>query len=446
MKKKRLIYVVDDEEIIRQTLADDLLDAGFRVEAFANARACMAAAAESRPDAVVTDVRMPGIDGMALLKRVKELHPETSVILMTAFGTVGAAVEAMKAGAFDYVTKPFDFDELLILLSRAFELQGSRREIRSLRKRLAEEHSLESYMGSSNRASETRRLLGDVAVTEATVLLVGETGTGKELAAGIIHHASSRASRRFIRVSCAVLSREVFESELFGHVKGAFTGAERSRRGRFLAAHGGSILLDDIDDIPLDLQVKLLRVLQEREVEPVGASEPVPVDVRIIAATKKDLAELVREGSFREDLYYRLNVLPVDLPPLRERPEDIPELVYHFARKMGCRQDAFAEEALELLRGHDWPGNVRELRNVVERMVLLSGGGCIDAERVPKDILRRPADPGTNGGSLEMRVAAFERSLIEQALDSAGGNRAGAARALQIPPSTLRSKLGKLEL
>ncbi len=440
---QKLIYVVDDEEIIRLTLADDLADAGFEVEAFTGARDCMAAATARRPDAVVSDVRMPGIDGMALLRRLKELHPETCVILMTAFGTVDTAVEAMKAGAFDYVTKPFDLDELLILLSRAFELVGSRKEIRSLRDRLGENHSPESYLGSSKTAAETRRLLQEVAVTEATVLLVGETGTGKELAAGVIHHRSGRASSPFIRVSCAVLSREVFESELFGHVKGAFTGAERSRGGRFQAGNGGSVLLDDIDDIPLDLQVKLLRVLQEREVEPVGASHPVPIDVRVIAATKKDLGELVRQGSFREDLYYRLNVLPVVLPPLRERPEDIPDLVFHFARQMGCRADAFSEQAIARLCSHDWPGNVRELRNAVERMVLLSGGRCIDIDRVPSEI---STSTGAEPRSLEARVAAFERGLIEQALDRSGGNRAEAARFLQIPASTLRSKLGKHEL
>jgi DNA-binding NtrC family response regulator len=329
MRKAR-VYVVDDERIIRVTLADELREAGYTVKEFAEPRAALSLLSDEPADFIISDLKMPGMDGVAFLQEVKTRYPSITVVMMTAYATVGSAVEAMKLGAADYLIKPFQPSEMLLVLERLLEIREIREENRMLKRRLNLQYDFSSFIGSekftSSLASEITLLLEN----KTTVLISGETGTGKELLTNIIHHNSNRKSGPLVKVSCAILSKEIFESELFGHVKGAFTGAEKEKTGRFELADGGTLYLDDIDDMPLDLQVKLLRVLEEGEIELVGSSVPKKVDVRIIASTKANLLSKVQEGTFREDLYYRLNVFPVLIPPLRERSDDIEVLCQHF--------------------------------------------------------------------------------------------------------------------
>jgi len=441
------IFVVEDEHILRVSLVDDLSDAGYQAIGFADGNEAWRALQKQPADVVLTDIKMPGMDGMELLDRIKSKFPHVTVIMMTAYGSVDSAVEAMKKGAYDYLTKPFHSDELLLILQRIQELESIKSENIQLKKQLSGHYPIEAFVGNSHAARQIKEMIRTVAASDASVLITGETGTGKELVANIIHYNSPRKDKPLVKVSCAILARDVFESELFGHEKGAFTGAIKERIGRFEQANGGTIYLDDVDDIPLELQVKLLRVLQEKEVERVGSNQPIPVDVRVIASTKADLRKLIQEGKFREDLYYRLNVFPLHLTPLRERLEDIPVLVRFFIDQLtGGRQFHISPQVIDCLKKYHWPGNVRELKNVVERMLLLARQNEIQPEMVPLEISQPDYSiPEVCLGkmSLDDILNSIEKKLIQDALRQSGGNQTQAAELLQIPPSTLRSKLKK---
>jgi Nif-specific regulatory protein len=380
------LLVVDDEATARRALATLLTEDGYAVETAASGDEALERISTNPPDIVVTDVRMPGIDGVELLHRTKALDPNIAVVVMTAFGTVGDAVRAMRGGAEHYVTKPVDLDELSLVLERVMQTRALRAETNLLRARVRNEHRFENLLGTSAPMQSLVKTILQVAPSRATVLITGESGTGKERVAQAIHEASPRKDGPFVKLHCAALAETLLESELFGHEKGAFTGANTRREGRFKMAHGGTLFLDEISEISPAIQVKLLRVLQEREFERVGGNETLKVDVRIIAATNRDLANLVRDGRFREDLYYRLNVVSLRLPPLRARREDIPMLANHFlarfSRESGRTIEGFTSEAMSALSQHNWPGNVRELENAVERAVVMTPGTHVGREHL----------------------------------------------------------------
>ncbi len=380
------LLVVDDEATARRALATLLTDDGYAVETAASGEEALEKLAASPPDLMLTDVRMPGIDGVELLTRAKASDPSLSVIVMTAFGNVRDAVNAMKVGAEHYITKPVDLDELSLVIERVLSQKALRREAGLLRERVRNENRFENLLGVSAPMESLFKTITQVAPSRATVLLTGESGTGKERVAQAIHESSNRREGPFVKLHCAALAETLLESELFGHEKGAFTGANVRREGRFKLAHGGTLFLDEISEISPAIQVKLLRVLQEREFERVGGNETLKVDVRIIAATNRDLAQMVRDGRFREDLYYRLNVVSLRLPPLRERREDIPLLaeffLRRFAREAGKNLSGYTPEALQTLVTYPWPGNVRELENAVERAVVLASGSQLGREHL----------------------------------------------------------------
>jgi two-component system NtrC family response regulator len=392
---------------------------------------------------------MADLSGLDLLHRLRAVTPEAAVIVMTAYGTIETAVGAIKAGATDYLTKPLNLDELLHRIERVRERQRLLGENRELREALRERHRVEGIVGDSGRMQEVLSLVRRVAGSDATVLIRGESGTGKELIARAIHHASPRAAGPFVAVNCAALPEGLLESELFGHERGAFTGAAATRKGRFELADGGSLFLDEIGDLPLHLQVKLLRVLQEREFERVGSSRPIGVDVRVIAATHRDLEALVRQGRFRDDLYYRINVVTVTLPPLRERREDLPLLIDHFvktfAAKNGKTVVGLTREARESLLRYDYPGNVRELENLIERAVVLTRDEVIGLTDLPLTVHDAPPEPG-RGPGLVAAVEALERDMIRGALGLADGVQTRAAESLGISERVLRYKLKKYGL
>ncbi|MFQ5649936.1 MAG: sigma-54-dependent transcriptional regulator [bacterium] len=444
------ILIVEDEEIQRVSLQDDLRDAGYETAAAASARAALNLMAKESFDVIISDLKMPGIDGITLLKKIREIQPDTTVIMMTAYATVETAVQAMKSGAYDYFTKPFSMDEMLLLLERVKDYRRVVAENIRLKEELERQYSFGQLIGKSNAMREIYKQLEIVAPTEATVLIEGETGTGKEMVANAIHYNSPRKDKPFIKVSCAMLSKDILESELFGHERGAFTGAVKQKRGRFELASGGSIFLDEVDDIPIELQVKLLRVLEERTFERVGGTETFKIDVRVIAATKSNLRELVAKGRFREDLFYRLNIYPIKLPPLRERKEDIQLFFTHFVREF--RQGEIPEidpRVYQDLMDYSWPGNVREFKNVVERLMLSCRCNPIVPDCLPGEIRERRfgVRPAPNEMdkplALEATVADLEKALISQALAKTGGNKAKAAELLSIPTSTLKSKINK---
>ncbi len=444
------VFVVDDEATIRVSTTDDLREAGFDAQSFDNPLDLLDAMSKQKVDIVISDIKMPAMDGIELLRRIKSMDSGIFVIMMTAFGSVDTAVQAMKAGAFDYLTKPFTADEILLRVQKIDELIAVKRENAELRTRLGEQYDFSAVVGHSTTMRETFDLIRVVVGTNTTVLITGETGTGKELIANVIHYNSLRHDRPMVKVSCAILSREIFESELFGHEKGAFTGAIKEKQGKFELADTGTIYLDDVDDIPIELQVKLLRVLEERELERVGGSRSIKVDVRVIASTKADLKRMVDDGKFREDLYYRLNVFPIRLKPLRERREDIRDLVQYYIKKFSPdRAVDIDAEVLPILENCAWEGNVRELRNVVERMVLMSPHGRIDIGKVPCEIIS-PTSARTlmNIGEkpLDEMLSEIEKNALKRALTLASGNKTRAAELLSIPVSTLRTKIDKHKL
>jgi DNA-binding NtrC family response regulator len=400
------LLVVDDESTARRALATLLTDDGYQVETAGSGEEALERLAAFAPDVLLTDVRMPGMDGVELLAQARTLDPTLVVVVMTAFGTVKDAMRAMKAGAEHYITKPVDLDELLLVLERVFRQRALQREAGLLRARVRAAHRFENLLGTSAPMQALFKTILQVAPSRATVLLTGESGTGKERVAQAIHEASPRASGPFVKLHCAALAETLLESELFGHEKGAFTGAVARREGRFRLAHGGTLFLDEISEISPGLQVKLLRVLQERSFERVGGNETLKVDVRIIAATNRDLERLVKEGRFREDLFYRLNVVGLVLPPLRQRREDIPLLAEHFLRRFadeaGKPLTGFTAEAMAALQGHPWVGNVRELENAIERAVVLASGTQVQVEHLSL--------PG--GGSTLERLTAPTPSAV----------------------------------
>jgi len=394
---------------------------------------------------------MPGMDGIQLLKELKRLNPEVVVVVLTAFGTVGTAVAAMKEGAYDYLTKPIDLDELLLLIQRVEREVGLSRENRELREQLREKFKVDFIVSASRRMEEALNLVKRAAPSAATVLILGESGTGKELIARAMHYSSLRADKPLVKVNCAALPENLLESELFGHEKGAFTGAVSRRIGRFEQADQGTIFLDEIGDLSPSLQSKLLRALQEKEFERVGSGQTLKVDVRVVAATNRNLEEAIRKGTFREDLYYRLNVVTISLPPLRERKEDIPPLIEHFLAKYSRENQksglSVSKEARDLLLNYNYPGNIRELENIVERAVVLSRGDTITTQDLPlnlregkvEDLLK---EAGT-GRSLPETLEEIERLRITQALESSHGVQTKAAEELGISERVLRYKMKK---
>ncbi len=435
------ILVIDDEERMCKILQVALQGDGVRVATAPNAEVGLAAFERQPFDVVITDLKMPGADGLQVLERVKQRSPQTEVILMTAYATAQTAVEAMKKGAYDYVIKPFEMDELRLKVRHILEKKRLVCENVALRQELRERYSLKNMVGRSGAMQEVYRMVQKVAPSDATVLIRGESGTGKELVAQAIHHHSPRADKPFIAVNCAALPESLLESELFGHEKGAFTGADRRKLGRFELAGEGTIFLDEIGDLTPATQVKLLRVLQNHQIERLGGTEVIQVRARTIAATNKDLEEAIRQGTFRQDLYYRVNVFPIYLPPLRERKEDIPELVEHFLQKFN-HAHGMAPAAYERLMAYRWPGNVRELENAIERAVILAGDRRIEAEDLPAHIRGAPRgefriDIPDEGISLE----EVEKGLIYRALAKAGGNKSRAAKLLGITRRKLYSML-----
>ncbi len=447
---ERVILIVDDEETQRKVLAGFLRKRGFEAVQAASAEAAVAEASSRTIDLVLTDLRMPGRTGIDLVDDLRRVNPEVPVIVMTAFGTVATAVEAMKRGAADYLTKPIDLDELEVLIARTLERRALVSENAELRRQVESRYRLEGLETANARMQQAINVAARAAESRATILIRGESGTGKELLARAIHYASPRARRPLVAVNVAALPETLLESELFGHERGAFTGADRERRGRFELADGGTLFLDEIGDLPRSLQVKLLRVLQEQTVERVGASRVITVDVRIIAATHRDLEALIRAGEFREDLYYRLNVVSIDLPPLRDRREDVPLLVDHFLRRFAGERTppltGVSREALDLLLKYPYPGNVRELENLIHRAVVLARGSLVTTADLPAPVADAAPETDAGAGTFVERVTRFERQLIVDALGRAGGVQTQAARLLGMSERHLRYKLKKYGL
>jgi DNA-binding NtrC family response regulator len=439
------ILVVDDEVNARTALAELLRDEGFEVETAADAFKALGKYDVFSPHVVLTDLKMPGMDGIELVKKIHAMEDPAAVVVMTAFGAVQSAVEAMRAGAVEYLTKPLNFEELLVVVDRVLETQALKAETRRLRMRLRDKLAPRNIVGSSPVMHRVFEIVDQVAPSKSTVLITGESGTGKELIASAIHQRSNRASGPFIKLHCAALAETLLESELFGHERGAFTGAVARRDGRFQLADGGTLFLDEIGEISPALQVKLLRFLQEHEFERVGSGQTIRVDVRVIAATNRNLGEEVARGKFREDLFYRLNVVQIELPPLRERRSDIPSLAKFFidryAKDNGRAIDGLSNEAIDLLVSYDWPGNVRELENAIERSVVMAPGPLIEPRHLPASV--RPSHRADGGappipGST---LADIERYAILETLRATGGSTSKAAEALGISVRTVQYRL-----
>ncbi|HUF12934.1 MAG TPA: sigma-54 dependent transcriptional regulator [Longimicrobiales bacterium] len=449
MKPK--VLVIDDESSILNTLQILLRGEGFEVEVTQSGREALARLDDIDPDIVLTDVRMPGVTGIEVLAAVREKDPETPVILMTAQASLHSAVQAVNQGAFYYLQKPFTNDDMVALCRRAAETRTLKKENKELKREIRRRDTTKGGrpVGRNRQFVDVLRLAETVAPTDSTVLITGESGTGKEILARYIHSLSDREGGAFISINCGALPENLLESELFGHVKGSFTGAVKDKEGLLVAARGGTFFLDEIGETSPALQVKLLRALQEREVIPVGATEAVSIDVRIIAATNRDLEQEIRKGSFRTDLYYRLNVVSLHLPPLRDRRDDVALLAEHFLARLDRGQangDGFrlTEPALEVLSAYDWPGNVREMENALERAAILATSGVMDVEHLPQRLLEPPAAPLVGeepppNPTLEV----IERAYIMWVLSAAGGNKARAAEVLGIDPSTLYRKLNR---
>ncbi len=441
------ILIVDDEKSLRLALADELIENGYDVDVASCGEDAMLLLGKKYFDLVISDVVMMSISGMDLLKHIKEKTPQTELILMTAYGTIDAAVNAVKAGALDYICKPFELERLLRFVKTMKETIQLRHENKALKSKLYDRYNFHNIIGQSASMQRMFSLLETVCDTNATVIIQGETGTGKELVGEAIHFNSLRKDKAFVPVSCAALSKELLESELFGHEQGSFTGATKQKRGRFELAHEGTLFLDEIDDIPLEVQVKLLRAIQSGRFERVGGEHPIQVDVRIIGTTKENLLDLVEQGKFRRDLYYRLNVIPLILPPLRDRKEDIPLLVNHFLKKYSpVHHVEVSSEIMDLLLKYDWDGNVRELQHVIQRLVLLRKDGAVDIDTLPGKILNfKSQEPLFELGkdTLSEYLDQLEKSILDRALEFTKGGKTEAARILGIPLPTLKSKLAR---
>jgi len=442
---ERTVLVVDDDRTGRETLAEAVSEMGYEVASAAAGPEALDILRQREIDIVLTDLKMPGMDGLQLLTRAKRIRPDAFVILVTAFATVDTAVEAMKKGAYDYVMKPIDLRRLRVLLDRASQSRDLLIENELLKDQLGEKYDFSNIIGRSSVMKDVYERIRQVANTRAVVLIEGESGTGKELVANAIHVNSDRRDQPFIKVNCAALPATLLESELFGHERGSFTGAFEQRKGRFELADGGTLFLDEIADLLPGTQVKLLRVLQNYEFERVGGTETLRVDVRTIAATNADLAERVKQGRFREDLYYRLHVVPLNLPPLRERPEDIPLLVSHFVKHYAERNSkdvrGVSAEAMNTLTTYSWPGNVRELQNCIENMVVMSGSTMLGPELLPTEMQQTTVASDQIGFPIGLSMRQIEEKAIRETLASVGGNRKRAAGILGISLRTLHRKI-----
>lgn len=450
MKIKKA-FVVDDEKSIRITLSDDLKDLGYQVYEYDNPLIALMELSKINPDIVFSDIKMPELNGLEFLKEIKKINPEIYVIIMTGYGSVGSAVEAVKLGAYNYLSKPLNIDDIKIILKQIDEIKNIKDNFNTIVDQSVKSFDFSSIIGSSEEVEKILNAIKLVAKTDFTVLIQGETGTGKELITNVIHYNSNRKDKPLIKLSCAILSREIFESELFGHEKGAFTGAIKEKKGRFELADNGTIYLDDIDDIPLELQVKLLRVLEESEFERVGGETTNKINVRVIASTKKNLKELVAQGKFREDLYYRLNIFPIELKPLRDRKEDIRNLFNYFLQKLVLPDSiSIKNEVFQLIENYSFPGNVRELKHLVERLVILSSqSSIISSELLPlemKNFTLSNIDYNLNNISLDDYLNKIESDILVNTLKQTGGNKSKAAELLKIPYSTLRTKLEKYSI
>jgi DNA-binding NtrC family response regulator len=472
-ESKKHLLLVEDEASLRQALAERLAEQGFEVEQADTGERAIEQLAEFAFDIVITDLRLPGLDGTRVLEAALLRYPDIVGIIVTGYGTVRDAVEAIKRGATDFVTKPFQFDELLHALNSALERRRLKSENAYLRSQLQERYKFEGIIGRSPAMRDLFQLLETVSASPSTILVTGETGTGKEIVARAIHHNSPRRAQRFVALNCGAIPETLLEAELFGHVRGAFTGAIGTRQGRLEQAHKGTLFLDEVGTMSSALQMKLLRVLQEREFERIGDVHSIKVDVRVIAATNSDLTKMVADGLFREDLFYRLNVIPIHLPPLRDRKEDIPLLVQHFLKKFsgpesgvigpkpdgakslesGARSLSISQQAMRCLMAYSWPGNVRQLENAIERAVALSGGRTQveTADLTPEIQQASEATVSTElhlpeeGLDFERYVSGIERELIRRALEKTGGNKGRASRLLNLKRTTLVEKLKRLE-
>lgn len=447
---RNMILVVDDDVSLRRVLKMQLEEAGYEVAVAAEAREAQDLISEHQPKLVITDLRMPGAPGMDLLRYVRDEHLETTVIMITAFGSVETAVEAMKSGAYDYITKPIDYEALVLVVHRAMERQNLLEEVRTLRSALDRRYGFEGIIGRSKAILRVLEMASRVAQHDSTVLIRGETGTGKELLARAIHHNSRRKNKPFVTINCGAIPKELIESELFGYTRGAFTGAVSHKPGKIEMADTGTLFLDEVGELPPDMQVKLLRMLQNGELEKIGATGTTVVNVRVIAATNRNLQAMIEDGAFREDLYYRLAVVPLELPPLRERKQDIPELMQYLFRNLkerhGLQTARISPKVASYFANYRWPGNIRELENVIERMLVLSVGEEIGVDDLPEE-MRKVAPKGDwflldlpeEGISLE----GIERELLVRALEKHGGNQTQAARYLDISRRTLIYRMEK---
>jgi len=462
-ESQKHLLLVEDEAPLRQVVAEQLTDRGYHVEQCDSGEAAVARLADFAFDVIITDLRLPGMDGSALVQAAVGRYPDIVAIVVTGYGTTKDAVGAIKSGAFDFVSKPFQIDELLHVLESALEQRRLKSENAYLRAQLEERYRFEGIVGKSRPMQKLFQLLETVAATNSTILISGETGTGKEVLARAIHHNSARRLHRFLALNCSAIPESLLEAEIFGYVRGAFTGAVGNRQGRLEQAHKGTLFLDEVGTMSTALQMKLLRVLQEREFERVGDSHSIKVDVRVIAATNSDLLKMVARGEFREDLYYRLNVIPVHVPPLRERKDDIPLLVHHFLEKLtrdggsvvprGTKPPTVSQDAMRRLMAYHWPGNVRQLENAVERALAFTAGrGQIDVNDLSSEVqqaqvpvVSSPVTLPDEGIDLDLFVASVERELIERSLERTGGNKGAAARLLNLKRTTLVEKLKRLE-
>jgi two-component system, NtrC family, response regulator AtoC len=444
---KPTILVVEDEEKLRRVIELQLKTAGFEVEQTGSAEAGLKLA--DHADLILTDLRLPGISGLELLANLRRQDSHTPVIVMTAFGSIETAVEAMKAGAADFLPKPFSLDHLMTVVNKALEVKTLRAENQELRAELNQRYEFDNIVGRSSAMRDIFATIDRVAPTRATVLMCGESGVGKDLIARAIHHHSPRADRPFVKINCTALPENLMESELFGYEKGAFTGANTTKPGKFEQADSGTVFLDEIGDVPASVQVKLLRILQEREFERLGSNKTRHLDVRVLAATNVDLRAALEQGTFREDLYYRLNVLPISIPPLRERKEDIPYLARHFVKKLkqdlGSSVESISEGAIEKLLGYHWPGNVRELENVIERSMVLATGPVLEAGDIRLDLTPQTRSAVADSFLPEgVTLDEYEQSIIREALHRANGNKSQAARLLGLTRNALRYRLSQM--
>jgi len=447
------LLIVDDEQSYRQLLSLVFEDEGYSIRTAINGREALEMLQAEPAQVIITDVKMPDMNGIELLRATREFLPDVGVVLMTAFATVDTAREAFKLGADDFIQKPFDVEELKIIVKKAFEKQALIDENRAFKRAQRERGSVKNIIGHSDKMQAVFSMIETVAEVQSTILVTGESGTGKELVARAIHDLSPRAEKPFVSINCGAFTETLLESELFGYVKGSFTGANSNRKGLFEAAHKGTIFLDEIGEMSPAMQVKLLRVLQERKVRPVGAHEEMAIDARVIAATNRDLKAMSDDGSFREDLFYRISVIPIHLPPLRERKEDIAELVEHFVKKFNeqtGRTVSISQKAMQILEGYAWHGNVRELEHTIERAVALERTEEIQPERLPENItnynparIKAEFDLPENGINLVSHLDSLEKTYVVEALKQTGGNQTRAAELLQMPVRSLRHLLDK---